>query len=297
MKVAIIGLGRMGRGIAKNLVNKGYEVEGFDIDKNLYKLLSDLKGFKPLNNISDAHDSDYILLLLPTGKEVIDVIKALKDYKGIIIDMTTMGYDEINDVINFINNSGLNYISAKIERGPADAEAGRLVFYVGGNKKLYEKSKNLLNDMGEHIYLESNENANIIKLISTLLLTANTILLAEISQIADKLKIDKDLLVKALSMGGADSVQLRSRFPMMINKNYKEIFSIKLGKYVAEKTLEYLNDYGINYTPVLRNILDVLKLSNMLKIGDKDIAEISEFYKKVNNDKETANSTFKVGWP
>lgn len=283
MKVAIIGLGRMGRGIAKNLVNKGYEVEGFDIDKNLYKLLSDLKGFKPLNNISDAHDSDYILLLLPTGKEVIDVIKALKDYKGIIIDMTTMGYDEINDVINFINNSGLNYISAKIERGPADAEAGRLVFYVGGNKKLHEKSKNLLNDMGEHIYLESNENANIIKLISTLLLTANTILLAEISQIADKLKIDKDLLVKALSMGGADSVQLRSRFPMMINKNYKEIFSIKLGKYVAEKTLEYLNDYGINYTPVLRNILDVLKLSNMLKIGDKDIAEISEFYKKVNN--------------
>ncbi|MFP3143818.1 MAG: NAD(P)-dependent oxidoreductase [Caldisphaera sp.] len=292
MKVAIIGLGRMGRGIAKNLVNKGYEVEGFDIDKNLYKLLSDLKGFKPLNNISDAHDSDYILLLLPTGKEVIDVIKALKDYKGIIIDMTTMGYDEINDVINFINNSGLNYISAKIERGPADAEAGRLVFYVGGNKKLYEKSKNLLNDMGEHIYLESNENANIIKLISTLLLTANTILLAEISQIADKLKIDKDLLVKALSMGGADSVQLRSRFPMMINKNYKEIFSIKLGKYVAEKTLEYLNDYGINYTPVLRNILDVLKLSNMLKIGDKDIAEISEFYKKVNNDKETANLNF-----
>jgi 3-hydroxyisobutyrate dehydrogenase-like beta-hydroxyacid dehydrogenase len=194
-----------------------------------------------------------------------------------------MGYDEINDVINFVNNSGLKYISAKIERGPADAEAGRLIFYVGGNKELYEKSQNLLKDMGEYIYLGSNENANIIKLISTLLLTANTVLLAEISQIADKLKIDKDLLVKALTMGGADSVQLRSRFPMMINKNYKEVFSVKLSKYVAEKTLEYLNDYGIDYTPLLRNVLDILKLSDTLKIGDKDIAEISEFYKKINN--------------
>lgn len=283
MKIAIIGLGRMGRGIAKNLVSKGYEVEGFDVDKNSYKILADLKGFKPLNNVSDAYDSDYALLLLPTGKEVIETLKILNNYKGVIIDMTTMGYDEINDVINFVNNSGLKYISAKIERGPADAEAGRLIFYVGGNKELYEKSQNLLKDMGEYIYLGSNENANIIKLISTLLLTANTVLLAEISQIADKLKIDKDLLVKALTMGGADSVQLRSRFPMMINKNYKEVFSVKLSKYVAEKTLEYLNDYGIDYTPLLRNVLDILKLSDTLKIGDKDIAEISEFYKKINN--------------
>ena len=40
MKIAIIGLGRMGRGIAKNLVSKGYEVEGFDVDKNSYKIFN-----------------------------------------------------------------------------------------------------------------------------------------------------------------------------------------------------------------------------------------------------------------
>ncbi|WP_281086585.1 NAD(P)-dependent oxidoreductase [Caldisphaera lagunensis] len=283
MKIGIIGLGRMGRGIAKNLVNKGYDVEGYDVDPTSYKILSNLKSFKPLNSISESKDSDFILLLLPTGKEVIEALKELVNYKGIIIDMTTMGYDELNDVINFINNNGLNYISAKIERGPSDAEAGRLIFYVGGRKDLVDKSDKLFKDMGEYIYLGSNENANIIKLISTLLLTANTVLLAEVSQIADKLRIDKDLLVKALSMGGADSIQLRSRFPMMINNSYKEIFSVKLSKYVAEKTLEYINDYGVTYSPLLKYVSDILKLSDALGIGNKDIAEISEFYKKINS--------------
>ncbi len=282
MKIAIVGLGRMGRGIAKNLINKGYDVEGYDINPSAYKELSQLK-FKPLNSISESKDSDFVLLLLPTGKEVIAALKELINYKGIIIDMTTMGYDELNDVINFVDNNNLNYISAKIERGPADAENGRLIFYAGGRKDLVDKSDKLLKDMGEYIYLGSNENSNIIKLISTLLLTANTVLLAEISQVADKLKIDKDLLIKALSMGGADSAQLRSRFPMMLNNNYKEIFSVKLSKYVAEKTLEYLNDYGISYSPLLKYVSDILKLSDALGIGNKDIAEISEFYKKINN--------------
>ncbi|MGC9047423.1 MAG: NAD(P)-binding domain-containing protein [Caldisphaera sp.] len=230
-----------------------------------------------------AKDANFILLVLPTGKEVLETINQFDDYKGIIIDMTTLGYDELDEIKKIVSKKKLNYISSKIERGPADAEAGKLILYVGGDESLFNKSIDLLKDMGDFIYVGSDEQANLVKLISTLLLTANTLLLAEISLIHDKIGIDKEILLKALSMGGADSVQLRSRFPMIINNSYKEVFSISLGSYVAEKMIEFMRKEGINYTPLLTDVTEILKFGRILGTGNKDIAEIATLYKKLNH--------------
>ncbi len=281
-KVSVIGLGRMGRGIVRRLASKGHEVSGFDVVKSVYSQLNDVKGFKQLNEVSDSIESDYILLLLPSGDELLKTLPQLKGTEAVVINMTTTGVQDARKAEGLSNDLGIKYITAMIEGGPANAEAGTLVFYVGGDGELYNKASPLLSDLGQHIYVGSNEAATALKLISTMILMANTVILAEVNASLQGLGLSKDNLVRALSMGGADSAQLRARLPMMLSSAYKEVFSVDLGSYVAQEALAAIKSLGSTFTPVLSEVAEVLSAAKNIGLGKKDIAEVAEVYRMLS---------------
>ena len=281
-RVAVIGLGRMGRGIAKRLLARSHEVYGYDVEPRAYEQLQGAAGFHRLSSPSEAvGDSDYALLVLPDGASVINTMVFLKDYNGVVIDMTTVGLSEQARIEGMARDLRVNLLSAMIEGGPANAEAGTLVFYVGGPRGLYERSAGVLSDLGSHVYLGDHRAAVAMKLISTLILMSNTVVLAEAAQALGSLGVNPDTVVKALSMGGADSAQLRSRLPLMLSGQYKDLFSIELADYVAREAVAAIKELNGALTPVLSEVAEVLSAARRLGLGHHDIAEVFEVYKKL----------------
>jgi len=274
----VIGLGRMGRGIVKNLVKKGYSVLGYDVSPSSYELLADITGFKPAA-LPEAREADYVLVTLPTARELLGVLDEITGSKGVIINMTTVGLDDAKAAASKAASMNLRYLTAMMEGGPANAETGTLTLYVGGPVEVYNSSVAFLRDIGNPIYLGSHEVATTIKLLSTAILLANTAILAEASQALLRLGLEPDLLVKALSSGGADSAQLRSRLPMMLSGLYKDVFSVDLGVYVLEEAIKAARALGSDYTPLLSHVVELLRAARGLGLGSHDVAELAEVYK------------------
>jgi len=281
-RVSVIGLGRMGRGIARRLASRGHEVWGYDVATSSYSYLKDLNNFKALGSPADAVDGDFVLLSLPGGQELLAALPHLKGFEGVIVNLTTVGLDESRKVKSLADDLGLRYITAMMEGGPANAEAGTLVLYVGGDRESYERARPLLDDMGQHIYVGSDDNAVALKLVSTMIIMANTVILAEVASALRNLGLPYDDVVKALSMGGADSAQLRSRLPLMLKGSYKELFSLELGSYVADETLKALKELGSSFTPVLVEVSEVLRAAQSYGLGRSDISEVEELYRALS---------------
>jgi 3-hydroxyisobutyrate dehydrogenase-like beta-hydroxyacid dehydrogenase len=277
-KVFVVGLGRMGRGIVKNLVKKGYSVLGYDVSPRPYELLADVTSFRRAA-LPDAREADYVLLTLPTAHELLGVLGEMTGSKGVIVNMTTVGLDDAKAAASKAASINVRYLTAMMEGGPANAETGALTLYVGGPVEVYNSSLAFLRDVGNPIYVGSHDAAIAIKLLSTAILLANTAILAEISQALLRLGLEPDLLVKALSSGGADSAQLRSRLPIMLSGLYKDVFSVDLGVYVLEEAIKAARALGSDYMPLLSHVVELLRAARGLGLGSHDIAEIAELYK------------------
>lgn len=271
MRVCIIGLGRMGRGIAKNLVGRGHVAYGYDI------LPVSLAGINIVDDPGKCNGMDYTILALPTGNEVRSVLSKIPGDSGIILDTTTMGLDELKDALRIVNDKGLSYLTVRVEKGPRDAERGDLVLFVGGDESIYKRSEEFLKQLGTPIYIGSHEQATILKLISTTILIANTAILAEISPLIQKMGIDKDLAIKALSMSGADSAQLRLRLPWILSNNYPEAFSIDLAEYVVKELIRYTSEVDVDVT--LTSVIHrLLKDGKAVGYGKKDFSELTKLF-------------------
>ncbi|WP_291766879.1 NAD(P)-dependent oxidoreductase [Caldivirga sp. UBA161] len=284
MRVCIIGLGRMGRGIAVNLSRRGHEVLGFDVDPNTASKLSGSNVVVVNNMVKCVDGADYVVIAVPTGKESYNVVNSIAGAaKGVILDTTTMSLSELNSILKIVGERGLRYLSVRLEKGPREAERGELVLYVGGDEGLFKESSNILGQIGTPIYVGNHEQATALKLISNVILTANTVILAEVSSLIRKLGMDPDTVVKALSMGGSDSAQLRARLPWMLKGNYGESFSLKLARDVIDKALEYAQSMDIQL-PIITLIDELLRIAEAAGYGSRDFSEIAEIL-KVNERK------------
>ena len=273
MRVCVIGLGRMGRGMAINLVGKGNVVYGYDVNKAVYTVVSSA-GVNTVDSIGQCSNSDYVILALPTGRESAQVLSELGT-NAIIIDTTTMSLTELDQVLTIVNNRGLKYLTARLEGGPKQAETGSLVMFIGGDEELYGQSEELLRQLGTPIYIGTHEQATLLKLISTSIIIANTLVLAELAPLMREVGLDTNTLVKALSMSGADSAQLRTRLPWIMNDNYPESFSIDLAKYVIDETIKYAMNKG-KALPILTTMDKILSIAQVMNYGKKDFSETAK---------------------
>ncbi|ADN50815.1 NAD(P)-dependent oxidoreductase [Vulcanisaeta distributa] len=277
MRACIIGLGRMGRGMAINLVSRGHVVYGYDINKSIYAALSNA-GVKTVDSVGQCGDADYVVLALPTGRESAQVLSELST-NAVIVDTTTMSLAELEQVLSIVRNRGFRYITARLEGGPKQAESGSLVMFIGGDEQLYKQSEEFLRQLGTPIYIGTHEQATLLKLISTSIIIANTMILAELSPLMKDVGLDTNTLVKALSMSGADSAQLRARLPWILSGNYPESFSIDLAKYVIDETIKHSMSKGRSL-PIMTIIDKLLEIARSEGKGRGDFSEAAEILKK-----------------
>ncbi|MCY3797150.1 MAG: NAD(P)-dependent oxidoreductase [Chloroflexi bacterium] len=156
-KVAVIGLGNMGMGMAKNLLAAGFNVTGFDLRPERGRMLADLGGVAA-ESLGELAQADVVFVMVMSGAQVMDVvagegglIRYLNDGAAIIVSATIQPA-EIRAVEAAIAGSGLNLIDSPVSGGQFGAEAGTLTMMAAAKAEVFSANQDVLNAVGGQIF-------------------------------------------------------------------------------------------------------------------------------------------------
>ncbi len=219
-KIAFIGLGNMGSGMAVNLVRAGHEVRGFDLDDNVLDRAVKAGCIKAKSVLDAVSGADAVITMLPAGEHVKSVylgkdgiIENAKD-GTVMIDSSTIDIKSARQVIEAASNAGHFMVDAPVSGGVAAAKAGNLTFMVGGTKAAYSKAEHYLEAMGAKLFHAGNAgNGQVAKVCNNMLLGIIMIGTCEAFTLAEKLGLDAQTFYDISSNASGQSWSMTAYCP------------------------------------------------------------------------------------
>jgi 3-hydroxyisobutyrate dehydrogenase len=218
-KVAFIGLGNMGGGMAANLAKAGHEVRAFDLSADaLGRAVS--RGATAAADAAEAcADAEAVITMLPAGKHVAEVYRktvftsAPKD--AILIDCSTIDVDTARTLGNEAAFARFAMVDAPVSGGIAAAEGGTLTFMVGGSAEGFERARPLLEQMGKAVIHAGEPGAGqAAKICNNMLLGATMIATCETFALAQKLGLNLQTFYDISSKASGQSWSMTSYCPV-----------------------------------------------------------------------------------
>ena len=235
MKVGFVGLGIMGKPMARNLIKAGHEVTVFDIvAANVAELVA--AGAAAAATAADAAArSEITITMVPDGPEVeAAVLGPAGVLEGAapgsaIADMSSISPLVAQKVGKACAAKGVAFLDAPVSGGEPKAIDGSLAIMVGGEKEVFEKVLPLFQSLGSSATLTGPVGAgNVTKLANQIMVACNIAAMGEALTLATKAGLDPDVVFQAVKGGLAGSTVLNAKAPMLIGRNFKPGFRIKL---------------------------------------------------------------------
>jgi 3-hydroxyisobutyrate dehydrogenase len=219
MKIAFIGLGNMGGGMAANLVKAGHVVNAFDLSPDALARAQEI-GATPFTSVREAvTDVDAVVSMLPNGKIVESVFE--NDVIGhaptsaILLDCSTIDVDTARAVASFAGNQGYAMVDAPVSGGIAAANAGTLTFMVGGAHDDFDRAEPILYNMGKAvIHAGASGAGQAAKICNNMLLGASMIATCETFMMAEKLGLDLQTFYDISSKASGQNWSMTSYCPV-----------------------------------------------------------------------------------
>jgi 3-hydroxyisobutyrate dehydrogenase len=194
-RIAFIGLGNMGGGMAANLVKAGHEVRAFDLSEAALAK-AEQNGCRRAGSTQDAvADSEAVVTMLPAGRHVRDVYETSVIGKAptnaLLIDCSTIDVATAREEIGKAAAAGYAMVDAPVSGGIAAADAGTLTFMVGGDDEAFERARLILEKMGKAvIHAGGPGSGQAAKICNNMLLGASMVATCETFVLAQKLGLD-----------------------------------------------------------------------------------------------------------
>lgn len=218
-RVAFIGLGNMGSGMAANLVKAGHVVRAFDLSQEaLTKAQS--HGCGVANSTDEAvGDCDAVVTMLPAGRHVRDVyenhVLGRSPESAILVDCSTIDVATAREVEEKASAHGYIMVDAPVSGGIAAAEAGTLTFMVGGSDEGFGRARPILEKMGKAVIHAGGAGAGqAAKICNNMLLGASMIATCETFVLAQKLGLDPQIFFDIASKASGQNWSMTSYCPV-----------------------------------------------------------------------------------
>lgn len=219
MKIAFIGLGNMGGGMAANLVKAGHLVNAFDLSEAALKLAAE-NGCQTFSSVREAvADAEAVVSMLPNGAIVEQVYE--NDVIGhaptdaILIDCSTIDVATAKTVNGYAANQGYAMVDAPVSGGIAAANGGTLTFMVGGAHDAYERAEPVLAKMGKAvIHAGASGAGQAAKICNNMLLGIHMIGTCEAFKMAEKLGLDAQKFYDISSVSSGQNWSMTSYCPV-----------------------------------------------------------------------------------
>ena len=214
-RIAFIGLGHMGGGMAPNLAKAGHEVRAFDLSEKALNAAVG-KGCKAASSAEDAvKDADVVVTMLPAAKHVLDVYRSQVLGKAptsaLLIDCSTIDVASARTVEEEAAAQGYVMVDAPVSGGIAAAASGNLAFMVGGSAEAFARAKPFIEPMAKAVIHAGDAGAGqAAKICNNMILGATMIVTCEAFVMAQKLGLDQavfhDIASKASGQSWSMSV-------------------------------------------------------------------------------------------
>jgi 2-hydroxy-3-oxopropionate reductase len=286
MNIGFIGLGIMGRPMAKNLIKAGYKLVVFDKVAKSDDLVA-LGADGASSGKEVASKSDVVITMLPNSPHVKEAILGeggvLEGSKSgqIVVDMSSIAPAVSQEVGAALKAKGVEFLDAPVSGGEPKAIDGTLAIMVGGDQKTFDAVKPILEKMGASVILVGGIGAgNVAKLANQIVVALNIAAVSEAFVLATKAGVDPAKVFDAIKGGLAGSTVMNAKVPMILDGNFKPGFRIEL----HIKDLQNALDTGHNLNvplPLTANVMETLQALKTDGMAANDHSAIVRFYEKL----------------
>lgn len=286
MKIGLIGLGIMGKPMAKNLLKAGYELVVNDRNQaNVEEVVA--AGATAASQAEIGETCDVVLTMLPNSPQVKEVmlgddgVAAHMKSGSTFIDMSSINPVASKEIAAVLEAKGIDMLDAPVSGGEPKAIDGTLSFMVGGKQEVFDKFKDLLGAMGASVVRCGDVGAgNTTKLANQIIVACNIQALAEALTLAQKAGVDPELVFQAIRGGLAGSTVMDAKAPMMIAGNDKPGFKIDLHIKDLNNALDCAHAVG-SPLPMTAGVQEILQWLHNNGCGQQDHSAIAKYYEKL----------------
>jgi len=287
-KIGFIGIGIMGKPMAKNLIDAGYEVIAFDLNEDALNEVVEYGGQRGKSVLDVAEKSEVILTMLPNSPQVLDVvlgqgglIEVVKDGQ-ILVDMSSISPLASRKVDEELQPKGIGVLDAPVSGGQEKAEKGTLAFMVGGKEEVFNKVKDILKVMGGSVTLVGGIGAGqITKLVNQSIVAVNIAAVAEALSLGKKAGVDPKNIFEAIKGGLAGSQCLEDKAPRMFDGFYDPGFKMKLHVKDLTNTFETSREFN-TAMPLTSLVMEMMQ--SLIAEGNTEVDHggLALYYEKIN---------------
>ena len=224
LKVGFVGVGLMGLPMAKNITKHNYPLVVWNRSAKNLKKVNKQKTEVCQNLINLPNQCQVIIMMLSNDEVCLEIAKELskKIKKGqILIDMSSTKQKTAIEIDKKIKSKGGYFLDAPVSGGTLAAETGKLAIMVGGEKKIFEKTKNLLKSMGTVTYVGKTGSGQVAKLANQAIVGITIGAVSEALILAEAAGADPKAVRNALKNGFAGSPILEIHGKRILEKNFE----------------------------------------------------------------------------
>ena len=219
MKIAFIGLGNMGGGMAANLAKAGYEVRAFDLSEEALARAVEAGCSRAASAAEAVTGAEAVVTMLPAGKHVASVYESEVFPNAapgtLLLDCSTIDVATARANIEAATAKGLVAVDAPVSGGIAAANAGTLTFMVGGTDDGFVRAEPILAKMGKAVIHAGDAGAGQgAKICNNMLLGASMVATCETLALAQKLGLDPQKFFDIASVSSGQCWSLTSYAPL-----------------------------------------------------------------------------------
>ena len=285
-KVGFIGLGIMGKPMAKNLIKAGYDLIVYDIVGEAVKEVAEA-GAEAAGSIGEvAEKSDVIVTMLPNSPHVRQVVLGDGGVIGsakagtIIVDMSSISPIVSKEVAAACAEKGIEFIDAPVSGGEPKAIDGTLAIMVGGKEDVFKKVEQMLLKMGSSAVLVGDVGSgNVTKLANQIIVALNIAAMGEAMVLATKCGVDPEKVYQAIRGGLAGSTVLDAKMPMVLNGNFNPGFRIELHIKDLQNALDSAHEVN-SPMPLTADVMETMQALKVAGLEKCDHDAIVRFYEQ-----------------
>jgi 3-hydroxyisobutyrate dehydrogenase-like beta-hydroxyacid dehydrogenase len=234
MRVAVLGLGRMGVPIAERLEQAGHELSVWNRSPGPTAAFAE-RGIRVLDTARQAWEhADVCITMLSDGPAVEAVTLGndgllVGDAGGTLVDMSTIGPDTSARVGEECERRGLAFLRAPVSGNPSVVVAGNLGIMVSGPREAFDRLADTLRDIGPNLfYVGGGEEARIVKLALNLMIGGTAQLMAEALVLGEKYGIDRGTMLEVMGGSAMGSPFVKYKTDALVADDYSSTFTASM---------------------------------------------------------------------
>jgi 2-hydroxy-3-oxopropionate reductase len=286
-KIGFIGLGIMGKPMAKNLLKAGYELAAYDVRSEPLREVVEAGAKAGSSPAGVAASSEVIITMLPNSPEVKEAVLGkggvMEGAKpgSIVVDMSSIAPLASQEISARLAEKGVTLLDAPVSGGEPKAIEGTLAIMVGGPEKAFAAVKDILAKMGVSVtHVGGIGSGNVTKLANQIIVALNIAAVSEAMVLATKAGVDPERVFEAIRKGLAGSTVLEAKMPLVLARNFKPGFRIELHIKDLMNALDTAHSLGVPL-PLSAQVLEFLQALRTDGHAKDDHGGLVQFYEKL----------------